>query len=72
MVLEVQGLLDEPALGNLGAAVALARASGAEVRVVLRSGVEVERACVPALRALGGALTVESPYLAAWIAGGGP
>jgi hypothetical protein len=65
---EFHGLMDAPALASLEAAIAFARASGAQVQVVLRSGAEVDRAVVPELRALNVTLEVESPYLARWLA----
>jgi hypothetical protein len=67
----VQGLLDAPALAALEASVAAARANGNSAVVVLRAGTQVDHACLPALRAMGAALTAESPYLAQWIARGG-
>lgn len=65
---EFHGLMDAPALASLEAAIALARASGAEVRVVLRAGSELDRAVLADLRALDVKLEVESPYLARWLA----
>lgn len=65
---EFHGLLDAPALASLEAAVAFARGSGAEVRVVLRAGAELDRAVLADLRALNVTLEVESPYLARWLA----
>jgi hypothetical protein len=65
---EFHGLLDPAALASLEAAVAFARRSGAAVRVVLRSGTEVDRSVVPELRTLDVTLDVESPYLARWLA----
>lgn len=66
--LEFHGQLDAAALESLRAAIALARARGAQVRVILRAGTEVERALLPALRELEVTLEVESPYLARWLA----
>jgi hypothetical protein len=66
---EVQGLLDAEALAALEASVAAAVGSGSSVRVVLKVGTEVDRACLPLLRALDAELVTESPYLARWVAG---
>jgi hypothetical protein len=66
-VLEFQGALDAGALAALRASVALAREAGLRARIVLRSGTEVERCCLPALRALDAELVAESPYLASWL-----
>jgi hypothetical protein len=70
VVFSLSGLLDDAALASLRAALAFARASGASARVVLRAGSEVERSCLEGLRGLGVQIVAESPYLAAWIAGG--
>lgn len=70
VVFELNGLVDEAALASVRAALDFARESGAEARLVLRAGAEVERSCLPALKTLGVELVAESPYLAAWIAGG--
>ena len=70
IVFELHGLVYATALASLRAAHDFARESGAETRVVLKTGAEVERACVAELRRLGVELVAESPYLAAWIAGG--
>jgi hypothetical protein len=66
---EVQGLLDAPALAALEASVAAAVGSGSPVRVVLKIGTDVDRTCLPLLRALHAEVVAESPYLARWIAG---
>jgi hypothetical protein len=65
---EIQGLLDAPALAALQSSVAAAKANGSAVVVVLRAGTQVDRGCLPELRAMGAALTAESPYLVRWIA----
>jgi hypothetical protein len=67
VVLEFQGLLDAGALEGLRAAVASARLRAARARVVLRVGTDVDRACLPALRALGAEVTAEAAYLASWL-----
>jgi hypothetical protein len=67
VVFELHGLLDPAALASLRTAVGLARESGARARVILRPGVEVERACLAELRALEAEVVAESPYLASWI-----
>lgn len=64
---EFQGLLDAAALEELRAGVQLAASRGAAARVVLREGTEVERSCVPDLRALPAEVVAESRYLARWI-----
>ena len=66
---EFQGLLDPAAFEELRADVERAVADGVSVRVHLREGTEVERACVAGLRALGAELVAESAYLARWIGG---
>lgn len=66
-VLEFQGLLDATALAGLRACVSQIRASGARPRILLREGAEVERCCLPALRALGAEIVAEPAYLAAWL-----
>jgi hypothetical protein len=66
----IQGLLDAAALAALEASVAAARADGSSAVVVLGAGTQIDRACLPALRAMGAALSAESPYLAQWIARG--
>lgn len=68
VVFELQGLLDRAALASLRAALASARESGARARIVLKAGAEVERSCLPELRALDAELVAESAYLASWIA----
>lgn len=68
VVIEFNGLLDADALGGLRSTIALVRQEGADVRVVLRAGAEVERSCLPELRTLDAAVTAESPYLARWLA----
>jgi hypothetical protein len=68
VLFEFQGLLDAAALASIDAAVAFARAGGGQVWIVLRAGTEVERSCLPGLRALDGKVVAESPYLARWIA----
>jgi hypothetical protein len=67
VVFDVHGLVDEAALANLEASIAFARRSGASARVVLRTGAEVERSCLPRLRALDAEIVTESPFLAAWL-----
>jgi hypothetical protein len=67
--LEFEGLLDPAAFRELRGAVARGAASGAPVRLVLRAGTEVERACVDELRALGAEVVAESAYLARWLRG---
>lgn len=67
-VFEFQGLLDPAALAALRAAVEVAHAAGASVRIRLREGAEVERACLAGLRALGAELLADSAYLARWLA----
>jgi hypothetical protein len=69
-VIEFQGLLDPAALDVLRAAVA--RVPEGLARIVLRAGSEVERACLPGLRALDAEVVAESPYLARWIGKGMP
>lgn len=69
---ELEGLVDAAGCATLEACVALARAEGAHVRIVLRVGTQVDRACLPALRALDAELVARSPFLASWIAGGRP
>lgn len=66
-VLEFQGLLDAAALAGLRAALAAAQERGASARIVLRAGTEVERSCLPALRAIGAEVIAEAPYLASWL-----
>ena len=63
-ILEFQGLLDPDALAMVRAA---AGPPGAAVRLVLRAGTEVDRACLEGLRALGAEIVAESPYLARWL-----
>ena len=70
VVFELHGAVDEEALASLRAALEFARESGAAARIVLRAGAEVERSSLAALRGLGAELVAESPYLAAWLAGG--
>ena len=70
VVFELHGVVDEEALASLCAALEFARESGAAARIVLRAGAEVERSSLAALRGLGAELVAESPYLAAWLAGG--
>jgi hypothetical protein len=65
---EFQGLLDLAALDDLRAAVARAAEVGTRARILLRVGTEVERACLPGLRAVDAEVVAESPYLARWIA----
>jgi hypothetical protein len=67
VVFEVHGLVDEAALASLDASIAFARQSGAAARVVLRAGTEVERSCLPGLRALDAEIDTDSPFLAAWL-----
>jgi hypothetical protein len=66
--LEFQGLLDTAALRSLEAFLISARGEGTKVRLVLRSGTEVERSVLPVLRLLDVTLEIESPYLARWLA----
>jgi hypothetical protein len=66
--LEFQGLLDAGALASLQAILVSARGAATKVRLVLRSGTEVERSVLPVLRLLDVTLVVESPYLARWLA----
>jgi hypothetical protein len=66
---EFQGHLDPAAFEELRAGVERAASGGVAVRVLLREGTEVERACVAGLRALGAELVAESAYLARWIGG---
>jgi hypothetical protein len=68
VVFELQGVLDRAAMASLRASLEFARANGASARVVLRAGTEVERSCLPELRALDAELVAESPYLASWLA----
>ncbi len=68
---EFHGLLEPAALAELHAGVALARAAGGAVRVVLRAGAEVDRACVADLRALDAEIVAEPAYLARWLADAG-
>jgi hypothetical protein len=68
IVFHVQGLLDAPAFAALKASVAAVTASGGDARVVLKAGTQLDRGCLPCLRALGAAVVAESPYLARWIA----
>lgn len=68
VVLEFHGLFDADALRSLRSTVALVRRGGAEVRVVLRAGAEVDRACLPELRTLDATVVAESPYLARLLA----
>jgi hypothetical protein len=68
--LELHGLLDPPALAALRVALEHARSGGAEVRIVLAAGTDVERSCVAELRALRAEVVARAPYLAAWIAAG--
>ncbi len=63
-ILEFQGLLDPDALAMVRSA---ARPPGADVRLVLGAGTEVDRACLEGLRALGVEIAAESPYLARWL-----
>ncbi len=63
-ILEFQGLLDRDALAMVRDAAGL---PGAAVRLVLRAGTEVDRACLEGLRALGVEIAAESPYLARWL-----
>jgi hypothetical protein len=67
VVFELHGLVDGAALASLRAALDFARSSGVPARVVLREGSEVERCCLPELRALDAEVVAESPYLASWI-----
>jgi hypothetical protein len=69
LTLEFEGLLDPAALRELRDAAARGTASGAAVRLVLRAGTEVERACVDELRALDAEVVAESAYLARWLGG---
>jgi hypothetical protein len=72
VTLEFEGFLDPAALEKLRAALESAAARGAAVRVVLREGTDVDRACVDGLRALAAEVVAESPYLARWIRGDAP
>lgn len=65
---EFHGLMDASALASLEAAIAFAHAAGAQVRVVLRAGAELDRSVLADLRALNVTLEAESPYLARWLA----
>ncbi len=64
---EFHGLLDPAALRELLASADLAAANAAAIRIVLRAGTEVDRACLPALCALEAEIAAESPYLARWV-----
>lgn len=68
LTLDFHGLLDPSALRELRAAADLAGAPGAAIRIVLRAGTEVDRACLPALCDLAAEIAAESPYLARWVA----
>jgi hypothetical protein len=72
MTIEFGGVLDEGAFEALRAAVVAAGAGGVRVRVILREGTDVERACVDGLRTLGAEVVAESAYLARWIRGETP
>jgi hypothetical protein len=71
VVLALHGFVDEAALATLRVSLALAVQAGADARIVLPAGTEVERSCLDALRGLGVEVVAESPYLAAWLAGSG-
>jgi hypothetical protein len=66
--LDVQGVVDTAAVEQLRVAVGGVKANGGTARIVLRSGVEVDRACLAELSRLDAGLVAESPYLARWIA----
>jgi hypothetical protein len=64
-VIEFQGLLDRDALAALRAA---AEPAAGAVRLVLKAGTEVDRACLAELRTIAAEIVAESPYLARWMA----
>lgn len=72
VTLHFQGLLDLVALEKLRAASQAAAVNGTPVRIVLREGTDVDRACVDGLRALAADVVAESAYLARWIRGKAP
>jgi hypothetical protein len=71
--IEFQGVLDGAALFEIRRHVRGLAATGARVRLVLKTGTEVEPSCVDALKTLGPVdLVAESGFLARWLGAATP
>ncbi|MBI5491269.1 MAG: hypothetical protein HY905_28320 [Deltaproteobacteria bacterium] len=70
VVLEVQGLLDRKALSEVRSHCSAPVLRQSPVRVVLRTGTDVDPGCLEELLGLEGVeVAAEAPYLRVWIAG---